>query len=230
MPTAPDSPPLVNAASRSIEARTIGEAWLGVGELIMRSGVEGSYDGLAIREVLMVTLVVSQPRSDDEVVARYAEPQRLEWMHDNFTRHDRVVALGDADSYATRLRDYEHSGRDQIQWVSDRLQCDPLTRSATITTLQPLSDTSYIPCVSLLDFFIVDEALHVSCYAHSIDFGAKGYANLVELATLQEEVAGRVARDMGTLTMVVKSAHVYRSEFEYMDDVLSSHGRRPSSS
>jgi thymidylate synthase len=42
-----------------------------------------------------------------------------------------------------------------------------------------LTDTSYIPCVSLLDFFLIDGALHLSCYAHSIDFGAKGYGNLV---------------------------------------------------
>jgi len=33
-------------------------------------------------------------------------------MHANFTDHSRVAALGDADSYATRLFDYEHSGRD----------------------------------------------------------------------------------------------------------------------
>jgi thymidylate synthase len=207
--------------SRRIEVPTIGDAWIGISAVIMESGVESSYDALAIREVIMPTLVVTAPRSDDEVVKRYANAQRLEWMHENFTRYDRVTALGDADSYATRLRNYDHSGRDQIEWVINRLRSDPLTRSATITTFQPLTDTDYIPCVSLLDFFLIDNALHLSCYAHSIDFGAKGYGNLVELASLQEQIAREVGCAVGTLTMFIKSAHVYESDFAYMDAVLS---------
>ena len=96
-----------------------------------------------------------------------------------------------------------------------------MTRSATITTFQPLTDTTYIPCVSLLDFFLIDDALQLSCYAHSIDFGAKGYGNLVELARLQEEVAGELACTQGALTMIIKSAHVYESDFDYMNMVLA---------
>jgi thymidylate synthase len=84
-----------------------------------------------------------------------------------------------------------------------------------------LTDTGYIPCVSLLDFFLIDGALHSSCYAHSIDFGAKGYGNLVELASLQEEIACDVQCAIGTLTMIIKSAHVYESDFAYMNGVLS---------
>jgi thymidylate synthase len=142
-------------------------------------------------------------------------------MHENFVDHRRVQELGDADSYATRLRDYDHSGRDQIAWVSERLLGDPQTRSATISTFQPLTDTSYIPCVSLLDFYLDEGRLQQIVYAHSIDFGAKGYANLVELAALQLEVARNVESRVGSLTMIVKSAHVYASDFEYVNHVLS---------
>ncbi len=207
--------------ARRIEVCTIGEAWIAVSALILEGGIASTYDSRAIREVILPTLVVTRPSSDDALVKRYADAPRLAWMHENFTRFDRVVALGDADSYATRLRDYEHSGRNQVQWVIDRLRSDPLTRSATITTFQPLTDTSYIPCVSLIDFFMLGSELHVSCYAHSIDFGAKGYGNLVELASLQEEVAQALECGVGTLTMIIKSAHVYESDFEYMNGVLS---------
>ena len=50
-----------------------------------------------------------------------------------------MAALGDADSYATRLFDYGRTGRDQVAWVIDRLRRDPSSRSATITTFQPLT-------------------------------------------------------------------------------------------
>ncbi len=76
-----------------------------------------------------------------------------------------------------------------MQWVVDRLGADPTSRSATITTFEPLLDSTYIPCVSLLDFWISGGQLESIVYAHSIDFGAKGYGNLVELAYLMERVA-----------------------------------------
>jgi thymidylate synthase len=142
-------------------------------------------------------------------------------MHANFTEYAAVAALGDADSYATRLFDYEHSGRDQVAWVVDRLRRDPATRSAAITTFQPHTDTSYIPCVSLLDFWLPDGAVELVAYAHSIDFGAKGYGNLVELAALQQHVAGQLARPAGRLLMIVKSAHVHESERGYLRDILT---------
>jgi hypothetical protein len=53
-----------------------------------------------------------------------------------------------------------------------RLRLDPASRSATITMLQPRTDAAYIPCVSLLDFWLPDGAVELVDYAHSIDFGA----------------------------------------------------------
>jgi thymidylate synthase len=142
-------------------------------------------------------------------------------MHANFTDHARVADLGDADSYATRLYDYAHTGRDQIRWVIDRLTENPSARDATITTFEPLTDTSYIPCVSLLDFWLVKGALQLAVYAHSIDFGTKGYANLVELAALQTHVAVDLRVGVGTLTMTVKSAHIYETEIGLMRRIIA---------
>jgi thymidylate synthase len=100
--------------------------------------------------------------------------------------------------------------------VIDRLRTDPETRSATITTFQPLADTSYIPCVSLLDFWIAHGKLELIVYAHSLDFGKKAYGNLVELARLQHEVAVAVGVPVGPLLIHAKSAHVYEPELEAM--------------
>jgi thymidylate synthase len=67
--------------------------------------------------------------------------------------------LGRAKSYAVRLFNYAGTGRDQIASVVERLRADQAYRSATVTTFQPLTDTTYIPCVSLLDFWIPNDAL-----------------------------------------------------------------------
>ena len=193
---------------------------------IIAGGVAGLYDGRPIREISLITLVVARPDPADEIIARHAEPERLAWMHANFTAHQRVADLGDADSYATRLFDYEHSGRDQVAWVIDRLRAHPSSRSATITTFQPHTDTTYIPCVSTLDFWLPDGAVELVAYAHSIDFGAKGYGNLVELASLQHQVADALGVAVGRLVMIVKSAHVYDTELDYVTGVLATTGSR----
>jgi thymidylate synthase len=205
---------------RTLTAPTIGRAWFAVARRILAEGITSRYDELPIREISLITLTVEQPDPNDEIISRYADPERLAWMHANFVDHSRVAALGDADSYATRLFDYEHSGRDQLAWVIDRLRRDPASRSATITTFQPHTDTSYIPCVSLLDFWLPGGAVELVVYAHSIDFGAKGYGNLVELASLQRHVADALDRPVGRLLMIVKSAHVYETELDYLRGVL----------
>ena len=215
---------LASDGPQTLHADTIGAAWLAAAGRILADGIASRYDGRPVREISLVTLVVGRPDPDDEIIASRAEPGQLAWMHANFTDHRRVAALGGADSYATRLFDYEHSGRDQVAWVVDRLRHDPASRSAAITTFQPRTDTSYIPCVSLLDFWRPDGAVELVAYAHSIDFGAKGYGNLVELAALQRHVAGRLGCPAGRLVMVVKSAHVYETERAYLTRVLDGTG------
>jgi hypothetical protein len=212
---------LASNEPRILRAGTIGEAWLAVAGRIVADGVSSRYDDLPVREISLVTLVVSRPDPADEIIARHADPERLAWMHASFTGHTPVAALCGADSYATRLFDYEHSGRDQVSWVIDRLRADPASRSATITTMQPRTDTTYIPCVSLLDFWLPGGAVELVVYAHSIDFGAKGYGNLVELASLQRHVAGALGLPAGRLVMIVKSAHVYQTDLDYITGVLA---------
>src|SRR5258708_21719152 len=204
-----------------IEVTTLGEAWIAIAAAILEAGIAGSWEGLPIVEVFRATLDVRSPRVDDPIIARHGDPERLAWMHANFTDHSRVADLGDADSYATRLYDYAHAGRDQVRWVTDRLAANPFARDATITTFQPLTDTGYIPCVSLLDFWLVNGDLQLAVYAPSIDFGTKGYANLVELAALQARVAGDLGAGVGTLTMTVKSAHIYQTELELMRGIVA---------
>src|SRR3979490_3405500 len=203
------------------EAMTLGEAWIAIAAAILEGGVVGSWEGLPIVEVFRATLDVPSPKGDDPIIARHGDPERLAWMRANFTDHSRVAELGEADSYATRLYDYAHAGRDQIRWVIDRLAANQWTRDATVTTFQPLTDNSYIPCVSLLDFWLVKGELQLSVYANAIDFGTKGYANLVELAALQTRVASDLGVGVGQLTMIVKSAHIYQTELGQMARIIT---------
>jgi len=203
-----------------LETDSLGQAWLAIARRILDDGTPSTYDGQEILEVPHAWLEVRHPDPDDAIIAEHAEPERLAWMRANFLDRSLVAELGNARSYASRLFDYGATGADQLAWVVGRLKADPLSRSATITTFEPLSDTSYIPCVSMLDFWIRDDALELVVYAHSIDFGAKGYANLVQLADIQGDIAGELGVPIGPLSFIVKSAHIYEPQFGYMRGVL----------
>ena len=201
-----------------VEARTLGEGWLAVSRRILEGGANAAWEGAPTLELALVTLVVAEPDPADEKIASLADADWLAWMHRNFTELDDVAELGGARSYARRLRAYE--GRDQVAWVIERLRANHGARDASITTFQPLADTTYIPCVSLLDFWLPDGRLELIVYAHSLDFGKKAYGNLVELARLQQEVAAAVGVDVGQLVVHAKSAHIYEPELDAMRELV----------
>jgi hypothetical protein len=60
-----------------LRSRTIGESWLAVAGRIAASGVSSLYDGLPIRELSLVTLVVARPDPDDEIITTHADPERV---------------------------------------------------------------------------------------------------------------------------------------------------------
>jgi len=213
-----------SARGTTLPARTLGEVWLDVARLILDHGHASSFKGLPLVEVELVTLDISEPDPDDALIARHASADWLAWMRKNFTDRSRVAELGNARSYASRIFDYAAAGRDQLDWVVEKLTADPVASYATITTFEPLLDTTYIPCVSLLDFWMRQGRLELVVYAHSIDFGKKGFGNLVQLAELQRHVAERLAAPVGRLTMIIKTAHIYTTEIDHMRGVLRAAG------
>ena len=205
-----------------VAAQSLGEGWLAVSRRILEDGDEAVYDGQTTREVALLTLVVEETDPDDPIVAELGDPEWLRWMHDNFFVQGDVPELGGAASYAVWLFNYAGSGRNQLHWVAERLRADPESRSAAITTFQPLTDTTYIPCVSMLDFWLRDGAVELVVYAHSLDFGKKAYGNLVELAALRRWVANELDVPTGRLVVHAKSAHVYEPEWELMTRLVRS--------
>jgi thymidylate synthase len=199
----------------------LGEAWLGAADLILAEGAPSTFGGLPLLEVELLTLDIARPDPDDALIARHASPDWLAWMRANFKDSARVAELGGARSYASRLFDYAGAGRDQLAQVAETLKRDPVASYATITTFEPLTDTTYIPCVSLLDFWRRAGRLELVVYAHSIDFGKKGFGNLVELAEIQRHVAARLEAPIGRLAMIVKSATIYDTEVALMRKTLA---------
>src|SRR5262245_53654463 len=126
----PDARDTAPARGRMIATRTLGEAWLEVAALILDHGAKSTFKTLPMREVELVTLDIAAPDPNDPVIARHAPTDWLAWMRKNFTDHSRVAELGNARSYASRLFDYGATGRNQLDWVVEKLTNDPVAAYA----------------------------------------------------------------------------------------------------
>jgi thymidylate synthase len=202
----------------TVDTNSLGLAWLSACRAVLDKGEPGRDGADAIHELLHLTIQVHVPDPDDPIIARHADPEMMAWMRANFREQRPVPELGNAPSYAQRLRD--HHGRDQVAWVVDKLRAKPASKSATFTTLRQ-DDASYIPCVSLLDFKLRHDDLLLTCACRSLDAGMKMPANLVELAFLQAEVAEALGCTAGDLTLWIASAHIYERDVPRVRDLLA---------
>jgi thymidylate synthase len=179
-------------------------------QAILSGGRQASDDGQPINEFLDLYLEIHDPVPEPAIAA--VSPQMSAWMHANFTEKKPVPELGNSASYATRLRDYH--GKNQVAAVVKKLRAKPETKSATITTIMPNDDTSYVPCVSLLDFKVRDGTLILTATCRSLDFGKKALHNLAELAAIGREVQAAVKAARLALHVHAISAHVYQADIK----------------
>ena len=204
------------------EIDTIGKAWITILEEIIRNGRITLYNGnpsKPIQEIIGISSTINNIVMPDPIIDKYMVKEEYEWMENNFTKLGTVKELHDANSYASRLYNYMNQ-KNQINWIINKLKDNKYTCSATITTFEPLTDEKYIPCVSMIDFYVENEKLNMYIYCRSLDFGSKAYVNLVMLYNILKQVANAINLQIGNMNLTVKSAHVYDKDKEKVDKIL----------
>ncbi|MFX0134619.1 MAG: thymidylate synthase [Candidatus Hodarchaeota archaeon] len=191
-----------------IEDTSIKNTWKKAKELILNKGSEIFDEDKELFEIIDLFLIINQPEtSDQEKVIHDKDMKR--WMMENFREIKTIPELHDTKSYGWRL--YNFHGKDQIEWVINRLKRKRTTKSATIVTTEP-EDENYIPCVSLLDFKIRNGELLLSVTCRSLDFSKKALYNLYSLSDIAHNVAKELKINSIILKVLVISAHIYKKD------------------
>lgn len=205
---------------------SLGEGWKAIAKEILEKGESQVYtdnpgEEFEVLEVFGLNVVFAESALPDAVFEEYQDPAEVAWMEANLKEQKRVKELHNAHSYAQRFYDYM-GVKNQLQWAKKRLSENPFQRALTITTLEPLEDEGYIPCVSLLDFQIrpKTDILDLYVYCRAIDFGSKGYVNLMMLRLILEQLAEELHLSVGSLEMIVKSAHIRKEDLERVRKIL----------
>jgi thymidylate synthase len=192
----------------------------------------GSRNG-RVKEFLNTQIVLTDPQRREiltlnrkaNVFAQIAETMwvlagrnDIEWLSAYLPRAKDYSDDGETwrGGYGPRIRDltlFNGHRLDQLAYVVDVLQADPLSRRAVIAIYDPAVDTEPgkdIPCNDFLQFQSRLGALHMTVTVRSNDlmWGWSGI-NAFEWSTIQEIVAHLLGIAVGTLTFNIGSLHLY---------------------
>ncbi|MHA1370335.1 MAG: thymidylate synthase [Promethearchaeota archaeon] len=198
---------------RIINNNSLWLAWKEGIRTILKYGKPIKDDDEILWELLNLYFIFDEPVIESRI--NDFNPEMAAWMAHNFANKEKVAELHGAKSYGYRLYDYQ--GKDQVRWVIKKLKSKPETKSATITTIFPLEDANYIPCVSLIDFKLRRGALRLTAICRSLDFGKKAIYNFVELVKIGRKVQSCCHACRFQLFIFVISAHLYDRDLKLFE-------------
>lgn len=197
-----------------IKEKTLGEAWLRAMEVVMNEGEDIWDEDVALREVRNLYITIEDIIDDDSVIKKYADSDRVQLMKKKYAT---CGLVGDYKmDYGSRI--YNNHGTNQIEWVVDRINHKPETKSATIT-LHEAGD-EMLPCLSLLDFKYRNGVLDMNVVYRSQNIYWSQPGNMLALRQMQKDVANELNYKMGKVDLVVFSAHIYESDFKQVKDII----------
>jgi thymidylate synthase len=125
-------------------------------------------------------------------------------------------------TYGERLCSWGKEKVDQIDFVVRTLEKSKSSRRAIATTWIPTLDEikEDVPCLILVDFKIRDDKLHLTAVFRSNDMFGAWPANAYGLARLCEHVAKKVGCNVGTITTLSISAHIYEHDWKNVRRML----------
>ena len=205
---------------RYFEASTPASAWEWARKIIKTNGKKVvTEDGQVTKEIDGMTLRILYPDVGWPISGSgWKIPAMDEYYQNEIISPDNPT--GFEYTYGERLRAWEsheipdsyNVKTDQVEYIIRKLKANRTTRRAVGCTWNPLIDNEpgfHPPCLMVVDFKIRGEALHLIAYFRSHDIEQAWPQNVYGLYRLQEHIAKEVDAELGTLTTISASAHIY---------------------
>ncbi|MFQ6136716.1 MAG: thymidylate synthase [Candidatus Hydrothermarchaeales archaeon] len=203
-----------------IKGITIADAWEGLVRTCLEDGVSLS-TGRDIRagtlSLLGGQIIIEEPLAEPMVSDKFVndrafcETYALEYLLLD------TIQPGEDYTYGNQIHKNE-----QLDKCIKRMKENPYLRTFCLEVGEPsLFGANDPPCLRLVDFRVVDNALHTFFYFRSWDIFKAANANLVGIARLAEYVAKEVGGlEVGQLIGFFKDAHIYEKDLEYVREVF----------
>jgi thymidylate synthase len=190
--------------SNQIQAfETPGAAWRWACDMIMKHGSEvETEDGQDTKEIMNLVLQVRSPDTGWPIADSGWNIPALETYY-----QDQIIGTKNLTGYS-----YIYGQRidPQLGDLIEKLRVNQRSRRAVISLWR---DSDYgiqhPPCWMVLEFLVRNEAVHLTAFIRSNDMRAAWPQNAYGLYRLQDHVAKALGMEIGTLTTISGSAHIY---------------------
>ena len=223
-------------ATTRIEATDITSLWINLVSTLNRYGSPVTVRGQKTKELLGVTLIL---RDSQQCVL--AHPVRklnyrfmiAEWVW-IMSVSDDLEFLQKYNSLYAQFSDdgvklagaYGPRIRPQIPYLFNTIKGDNATRQAVAAIWTPNPAPSKdIPCTLTLQFLVRDERLHMIVSMRSSDCWLGIPYDTFSFAMIQNVFAGGLRLQPGELMFQLGSSHLYETNFEQANEVMSSRER-----
>lgn len=210
----------------SVRGKTVAQTWLKLLNEIYKYGrpkhTRYSKDN-EIKEILNLTAVIEDEDPTNVFFPPYLPFERAEleaYYAEIMTSRE---VPGVAYNYGRRMR--LHFGVDQIAKMKELIQIRPASKKMLAITPDPKLDWSRAndgdtPCLVMVLGSVQDDKFYLTCHFRSQDMVHGWPRNTFALRKLQKDIADSASMQMGALTMITHSAHMYGDDFSLVENLL----------
>jgi len=180
----------------------------------------------SLKEILNLTAVITDEDPENIYFPEYLPFTRVEleaYYAEILTARQ---IPGVAYNYGKRMR--VDLGVDQIAAMKDLLKNRPDSKKMIATTMNPKLDWNQVnkgdtPCLVMVLGSVQDNKFFFTAHFRSQDMVHGWPRNTFALRKLQKDIADSAGLQMGALTMITHSAHMYADDFGLVDNLLMQH-------
>ena len=217
-----------------VRGKTVGEAWLKILNNVYNYGKitkMKTVDSRQVRECINLITVIEGEDPDSPRMQAYFRFDELYLK----SYYDEIctakIPEGTVYTYGSRLRAWESSSGEKIDQIADMIEYlkkDTYRKSAIAQTWvvedeltrRYLNKDKNSPCIVLVQPNIQDGVLHLTVYIRSNDMFRAWPLNAFGLRKLQKNIAEGLGVDIGTLTTMSCSAHIYQDNWQDTKEIL----------
>lgn len=196
-----------------IREEKISDGWLGILKTIMDFGlIKGTDYAIKQREILNLITVTNEDLNNLYL------PDFLEITKEGIEEYVPQITTNksfDGVSYTYGQRFRSQFKVDQVDGIINDLKRNKDSRRAYATTWDPNIDStsSSPPCIDSIQAIVRNNKLYLTVYIRTNDMYKAWPLNAFGLRYLQKIIADELKLELGTLTTISSSAHIYENDW-----------------
>jgi thymidylate synthase len=211
-----------------IEATNIDDLWYKTMTTIMRDGTKIS----GIQEITNLVLVLRDnfrsSKGFDAAFRTIFGDERIDYASSvTFVLPESSGLMGKTtyktnddtkkwtNTYWGRLINWNGDGLNQIEGAIKKLNGGKNTKMISMSVYDPKSDINKVmggvPCMTAIDIKPRNGLIDITVLLRSMRFSKSGYADVHALCEMGKYIAGKTGTELGSITMVATSGHIFYS-------------------